>query len=60
MKRMIAIASLQRPFENQTLTPQNMYTFCKEKFGVKISSFILLVIKQRKKNFWQPDSKMLY
>ena len=39
MKKMTAKARLQRPFENQILTPQNMYTFCKENFGEKISFF---------------------
>ena len=30
VKRMSAKARLQTPFENQILTPQDMYTFCKE------------------------------
>ena len=35
VKRMTAKTSQQRSFENQILTPQNMYTFCKENFGEK-------------------------
>ena len=42
MKKMTAKARLQRPFENQILTPQNIYAFCIENFGEKISFFILL------------------
>ena len=37
VKKMTAKARLQRPFENQILTPQDMYTFCKENFEEKIS-----------------------
>ena len=37
MKKMITKARLQRPFENQILTPQDMYRFCKENFGEKVS-----------------------
>ena len=37
---MTAKARLQRPFENQILTPQDMYTFCIENFGEKISFFL--------------------
>ena len=36
VKKMTAKAKLQRPFENQILTPQDMCTFCKENFGEKI------------------------
>ena len=39
MKKMIAKARLQRSFENQILTPQDLYTFCMENFGEKISFF---------------------
>ena len=39
MKKMTAEAKLQRPFENQILTPQDMYTFCKGNFGEKSSFF---------------------
>ena len=39
VKKMTAKARLQRPFENQILTPQDMYIFCKENFGEKISFF---------------------
>ena len=35
VKRVTAKASLQRPFENQILTPQDMYKFCKENFAEK-------------------------
>ena len=45
VKKMTAKARLQRLFENQILTPQDMYTFCIENFGEKISFFILLVKK---------------
>ena len=45
VKKMIAKARLQRPFEYQILTPQDMYTFCIENFGKKIIFFILLVKK---------------
>ena len=37
VKKMIAKARLQRPFENQIFTVQDMYTFCKQNFGEKIS-----------------------
>ena len=30
VKRVTAKASLQRPFENQILTPQDMYKFCRK------------------------------
>ena len=33
VKKMTAKARLQKPFENQILTPQDMYTLCKENFG---------------------------
>ena len=39
MKKMSAKARLQRPFENQILTSQDMYTFCKDNFGEEISFF---------------------
>ena len=45
VKKMIAKARLQRSFENQILTPQDLYTFSMENFGEKISFFILLVKK---------------
>ena len=45
VKKMTANARLQRPFKNQILTLQDMYTFCKKNFGEKISFFILLVKK---------------
>ena len=45
VKKMTAKAGLQRPFENQILTPQDMYAFCKENFGEKISFSILPVKK---------------
>ena len=35
IKRMTAKASLLTLFENQILTPQDMYTFCKENFWRK-------------------------
>ena len=44
--KMTAKAKLQRPFENQILTSQNMYTFCIENFGEKLSFFVLLVEKK--------------
>ena len=37
VKRLTTKASLQRPFKNQILTPQDMYTFSKGNFGKKIS-----------------------
>ena len=42
VEKMTANARLQRPFENQILTPQHIFTFCKEIFGEKISFFILV------------------
>ena len=37
VKKITAKARPQRSLENQILTPQDMYTFCKENFGEKIS-----------------------
>ena len=51
VKKMIAKARLQRPFKNQILTPQDMYTFCKEKFGEKISFFYTSSEEIAKENF---------
>ena len=45
VKKMTAKARLQRSFQNQILTSQNTYTFCKKNFGGKISFFILVVKK---------------
>ena len=35
VKRTTGGTSLQRPYENQILTPQDMYTFCKKNFEEK-------------------------
>ena len=58
MKKLTAIAGQQRPFENQILTLQDMYTFCKKNFEETISFFYTSSEEiKEKKNFWQQDSK---
>ena len=61
MKKMTAKARLQKPFENQILTLQDMCTFCKKNFGEKISFFYTSSEEiEERKIFWQSDCKMLY
>ena len=62
---MTAKVRLQRPFENQILTPQDMYTFCIENCGEKFVFLFLSSEEIKKKifgdqipkcsiNYWNP------
>ena len=49
---MTAKTTLQRSFENQVLTPQDIHTFCIEDFGEKITFFYTFSEEIEEKKFF--------
>ena len=49
VKRSVAKASLQRVFERQILTPEDMFEYCNENFSkIKKTTLLMKILKKRK------------